>query len=520
MCSPNLSVRRHPCHDTIPSQRVYLALALYSPYCLPLSPLYTHGSFPPFPHTSGPRATYFDTTGGVVKACEAGFSSLGSPNALDSASCFLACPAGQSLTADGSTCADCARGKYANEPLPTCKICRTGRHSNGEVGRKIECERCPLGKVSPAESADISDCTPCAAGRFSDVIDTDTCKVCPTGRFEDSLGSTECKKCQLGTVVAAGVNENASFCIPCTVGRYSNVNDVQTCKACPIARYEDSLGSTKCKACPYGSYENLGTTEMARADQCIECGRGRYGTQNASTSSRSCVNCAPGKYSYLFVASECKPCPAGREALDERTPICSPCAAGKVRMGNAEACAPCSNPSEYAAVTADECKECGPGEHLNVNRSGCDRCPAGRFSETPGATSISTCTPCPVCSLLEARNVIASIYVWSSAHLQNLSTTQPDGHLWRVARLRKLGRLHRVRCRTLRGPDGCSQLFRMPTLPKRNVRANDGRHGGCAVPVVRAGAVSGLSRLHLLLSLSGRKVWKRHCGCERARRLP
>ena len=316
---------------------------LYSPCCVCLCLLYTHGPFAPSAHTSGPRGTYFDKTDGVVKACETGLSSLGSPGALDSASCYLKCPAGQSLASDGSTCADCARGKYAGEPLPTCK-------------------------------------------------------VCPSGRFEDSVGSTECKKCQLGKAVVAGVNRNVSSCMQCPEGHYGDVHDLQTCKACPNARYEDSSGSTKCKACPHGSYENLGTTGMVRLNQCIECGRGRYGTQNASTSSLSCVNCAPGKYSYVLVASECKPCPAGREALEPRTPICSPCATGKVRMGNDEACASCSNPSQYATVTADECKECGPGEHLNVNRSGCDRCPAGRFSETPGATSSSTCTSCPVSS--------------------------------------------------------------------------------------------------------------------------
>ena len=129
--------------------------------------------------------------------------------------------------------------------------------------------------------------------------------------------------------------------------------------------------------------------------QCSNCGLGRFGTENASTSFQVCKDCPTGKYSNRLLARECIPCPVGREATWKRTPECSRCSPGKVRLGNESACHFCPLASQYAGLAGDSCFECGRGEFVNKNRTGCARCPVGTYSELDGASTVNACKACP-----------------------------------------------------------------------------------------------------------------------------
>ena len=289
-----------------------------------------------------PRGYFLDLSKGMVSGqvlteivqCPAGYTSTGSPYAVNVSSCFGICPNGQYNK--GGTCTNCEEGRYSDEPVNECKICPNGRYQH-EAG-KTSCLLCPLGQVSSTESV-------------------------------------SCTKCELGT--------------------YSNVHDVSACLGCPKARYQNSEGGTFCIPCPRGRYENTGKTRMVALEQCIVCGRGRYSTKNASQTVTDCQYCALGKYNDNYAASSCKPCSAGREAEGEGSSLCTVCDIGKVRVDPAVRCASCHSNDTYAAADGETCRTCGPGKFVSNDRAGCSPCAKGTYSEVEGLPIGSSCTPCP-----------------------------------------------------------------------------------------------------------------------------
>ena len=60
-------------------------------------------------------------------------------------------------------------------------------------------------------------------------------------------------------------------------------------------------------------------------------------------------------------------------------------------------CPQCACNPGYTVDGSDECTKCAPGKYKDLNgTSPCVLCPYAKFSNTTGATSVDTCTPCPL----------------------------------------------------------------------------------------------------------------------------
>ena len=169
---------------------------------------------------------------------------------------------------------------------------------------------------------------------------------------------------------------------------------------------------------------------------CAQCPPGTRGNSTrASTAAAACVSCAPGKYSSLYGATDCLPCPAGffcadGWSLDEtqllvrasplnaiplpigcpagtysphehnRSPEdCIACPPGLVAPHSggttlAGSCVPCAPGSAQGNPGMPSCYLCVPSQaQPSAGQPHCAACAPGKYSDTDGATA---CQPCPL----------------------------------------------------------------------------------------------------------------------------
>ena len=137
-----------------------------------------------------------------------------------------------------------------NSSFPTSISNIIGR---GNAKMSPTCQPCPAGTYQTN-----SVCTPCAPGTYSS-SGASQCTQCPPGSTGSSPtgGSNACVQCSAGTY-----NAGLSTCTPCTPGTYSPPGASQ-CTPCAAGTYDTSLtgGSNTCMQCSAGTY-NTGLGNM------------------------------------------------------------------------------------------------------------------------------------------------------------------------------------------------------------------------------------------------------------------
>ena len=166
-------------------------------------------------------------------------------------------------------------------------LCKYMDIQNGRI-----CLGCPLGYSSIYGQ---SVCNECIVGQYAFGL--------VTGFFSPSNASntgnaTSCKLCQKGKhgtdiLITHRTNEAAS-CIPCSEGKYQNLEGQSTCQSCEGGKYgTDKFGTNAtggCNACPQGFYR------PSTDDNPSRCSRCKFGkTTTIQGGARACDKCELGK---------------------------------------------------------------------------------------------------------------------------------------------------------------------------------------------------------------------------------
>lgn len=278
-------------------------------------------------------------------------------NAVGSVECEGLCHVGTYALPGSTNCSACAPGQYdhdANMQTP-CALCPSGRFSYA-AGAIIECAGlCPAGTFSEPgatstascsscipgwhdnDNTSVTECTTCAAGRFSSAPAAQYCPLCSPGKSTTLLDYSrwiesalepriECDMdCSLrwdeyeaeggpesglghqGSSVAGSVRVPCRCdCVPCLPGRFDDDNDPSTsCTLCPAGRFESNAGQIECAGeCSPGMYSPpglVGPADMA----CHACAPGT--TDDDRDSSSPCLECDAGRFASVY--GTVGPCP-------------------------------------------------------------------------------------------------------------------------------------------------------------------------------------------------------------------
>ena len=161
----------------------------------------------------------------------------------------------------------CPRGTYAPYLNWYCYNCPQGFTAKQSVNdhywsttyrttRDEACEACPDGRTSLGGG---STCTDCAPGKYSKYDHYDQkCHECPVGRYADSYGSTHVYWWPAVAGRGMSWDERATHpaegCIPCPGGTYQDETGQVSCKSCSL----DGSG-----------HFSTETSGLERADQCV-----------------------------------------------------------------------------------------------------------------------------------------------------------------------------------------------------------------------------------------------------------
>ncbi len=220
------------------------------------------------------------------------------------------CPAGNWLNGSTDQCFKCAAGRWGSlgQTGPCMQLCEAGFMCQAGA-TSARTSYCPAGQFSGAGAG---ECTPCAAGRWSDRVAWPApCEANCTAGYACPAGSTNgtAETCQPGRFSLTG----SGVCTPCRAGRWSSA--AARWYACDLPCREGHWcpeGSSVERECPAGNYSNSGASEcgicpagrfsLSRASVCDSCSAGKYSSRNGST---ECVTCPEGTYSNMSGASVC-----------------------------------------------------------------------------------------------------------------------------------------------------------------------------------------------------------------------
>ena len=138
-------------------------------------------------------------------------------------------PCEYGMFSDRESCGWCSIGWELNSDSSGCRPCSRGLVSDDGQSHGVLCERCRSGREPNRPEQMATDCSSCAAGRFSQSLqewmDADVaiaglswptwfCEACPAGRYSEQ-GASFCDFCPLGK----NPNSEATLCDPCPAGR-------------------------------------------------------------------------------------------------------------------------------------------------------------------------------------------------------------------------------------------------------------------------------------------------------------
>ena len=238
-------------------------------------------------------------------------------------------------------------------------------------------------------SGNITSCSPCAAGTYSDVQGTNAssnCQSCPPGTYSSTIQATSvgtCQECPIGTYSSAFGASSEAACQGCLAGKYSPNTGTAAenmCLPCAAGTYSSAIAATTantCTPCLAGKY--LNTMGNTNADDCILCAQGTYSSQARAS---ACENCVSGTYSTSTGNAHvdtCGQCVAGTFADTAASTVCTECAAGKIS-------------TVVGAPSPDTCIQCASGKYVSSPGSvACILCPIGSYAALQG---LEICTLC------------------------------------------------------------------------------------------------------------------------------
>ena len=223
-----------------------------------------------------------------------------------------------------------------------------------------ECERgfyCPAASVTP---------TICEAGSYCDETGLRSAKACPAGKYSLTSGAMTEADCQ--AQCEEGLQHTGSSCDVCLAGKYCAKG------ATSAPEFVGKPGAVLVEACPAGHY----CPQQSAAP--ILCDAGTINDQENSGNIQACNFCPTGWVCPFQNDTASVPCPAGTFNANTRrtnSTSCMPCAAGK-----------------FSTVAGrGSCNECPRGHYCNATAQ--IACPVGTFNAHTGSFSIGNCTKCP-----------------------------------------------------------------------------------------------------------------------------
>ena len=300
-----------------------------------------------------------------------------------------------------TSCAQCPRGFYSTSAGVTeCTACAAGKYSEvGPSDRRIvsyisygQCVAMIIGRTenggvirstscsTPSTSSD--DCTSCSAGTFSETVGASVasiCKDCAAGTYSETVGATVasvCKDCAAGKYSIAGSRQvTESVCKSCVGGKYSISGEQQT-------------DPNVCIDCAAGLYSISGEQQTTES-VCIDCVAGRYSETVGATTSSVCKLCEAGYYSNDVAAtSPCTFCETGYHQALRGQASCNACLSGRYQGSYGKG---------FPERGIDGCQICPGGYYSELEaQTSCIGCTMGRFATivTLGSSS-DVCADCP-----------------------------------------------------------------------------------------------------------------------------
>lgn len=297
-------------------------------------------------------------------------------------------------------CIYCENAKYQNAiGQANCKTC-TGTLQTNLIGKGSTfcCEenQCDTDKCGPGRDRSSSNCTECAAGRWS--TQNTNCQDCPNGYIADSPESHECKMCTDGQVS----NSGNQACETCPAGKYEEGYE---CKSCPRGKFTSTSEQTSCKDCPFlgTKPQTTNETEQTSNANCSPCSDNWVIKPDGA-----CGDCGQGEFVESY---ECKTCPTGYFSDDNHQTSCTVCPRGETTLGpGASSCISCIGndcgcaPGEYGPTCSTcpkgwwstggvRCNACTARTYQDEEgQNGCKNCAAGKYSDVMG---LGECKICP-----------------------------------------------------------------------------------------------------------------------------
>ncbi|KAJ7990480.1 hypothetical protein DPEC_G00300750 [Dallia pectoralis] len=295
---------------------------------------------------------------------------------------MLPCPPGTFSTSEGAvsvdSCRPCLPGFYCADvglatPSGSCNpgfYCPVGsrtptpNQNTTEISGTIHGDICPAGHYCPNGTAQPVPCPPgTSLGRRGGQSEAD-CEPCPPGFYCPAWGQTAVDlRCPRGWFCPVGsASGHQPECL-CRSG-HSCPHGSAVPSRCAPGTYQPLTGQWACTTCPAGSYCVEGSVLPS------QCPAGSVSPTEGRSSQTDCSPCPPGFYCNSAALTS----PSG------------PCMSGHFCSGGA------TGPAPVSQSFGDVC----PSGHYCPDGTGSPRpCPAGSFHPERGATSTSSCYPCP-----------------------------------------------------------------------------------------------------------------------------
>ena len=274
---------------------------------------------------------------GACEACQVGqYRNV----SMGTTMCFH-CPAGWSSEAGSTKCQSCEAGTFSSVIGAACQNCAAGQYRQS---KKEDAK----GNLTD-ESTDPTTCVNCPAGWSSDTGST-KCQSCEAGKYGDAVGAVACKNCNSGQYRTRD-EEDATSCVPCSVGTYQDRVGQASCFPCIPGSINDQVGQDQCKDCVAGEYRGPDD----KADKCLECAIGDYSTAASSV----CSGCDLGKFG--ATPGECADCPIGKYNDVRGLQKCRDCIGGQVPNNQSTSC----TKPDYVIVS-----DCDRDEYLDDGLNG------------------------------------------------------------------------------------------------------------------------------------------------------
>ena len=251
---------------------------------------------------------------------------------------------GNTVASGGATCYACAQGKFkegvGNEVCTTCD--QYADNCGGTSGGTC---------VAGYEGGD--PCTACPTNTYNDLAVYDYCITC-------DANAVNCEGVSKGLCIAGYERADGIACTQCSTGW--------------MPTFKITVSNDGCIAC----HANAGGCGGATAGTC-NAGYGGNAELTFTTTSQSCVACAPGTYKAAAGNAACTTC-------DGNADSCGGISAGACKAGFTDIDPATTTPSAGAT-----CYACAPGKYkAAAGNDACTDCDGGTSSDAAATSCIAT----------------------------------------------------------------------------------------------------------------------------------